>query len=131
MLGEITAAGASLVALCVDDPARTEPMRTQYGLTFPILSDQARTVVRAWNLYNAKERGGIAIPAVYVLDAERRVRWCSIDRTAARVSPSATLAFLAGRDPTPVGRRRFRVAPTDMVRSLANALRRGGRTPHA
>jgi hypothetical protein len=106
-------------------------MRAQYGLAFPILADQGRRAVRAWNLYNARERGGIAIPAVYVLDASRRVRWCSIDRTAARVSPAGTLAFLAGRDATATRRRRFRLTPTDVVRAISNAMRRGGRTPHA
>lgn len=91
---DFAAVGARVVALSVDEPARAEAMRAQLKLPFPVLCDQKREVITAWGLLNAKEKGGIAYPAVFVLDRERMVRYRSLDRTAARVSTGAVLAFL-------------------------------------
>jgi peroxiredoxin len=126
-------AGFGLAALSVDDPARSDPVRRELGLHFPLLCDSGRHVVRAWDLYNAEERGGIAVPAVFALDRERRVLLASVDRTAARVHPDATLAFARARarGQAPPSLRRGRVVPRlrDAVRALANAFARGHRTP--
>ena len=124
----IRAAGANVAALSVDSPDRSQAVRDQLGLPFPILSDSARRVVREWDLYNPKEQGGIAIPAVFVIGTDRRVRWRSIDRTAARVSADGVLGFLRG-DPAPAERARVRAGPREFARAIANAIRRGLRTP--
>ena len=127
---EIRALGADVVALSVDSPARSAALRAQLALPFPILSDSAREAVRAWDLYNAKERGGIAIPAVFVIGPDRRVRWRSIDRTAQRVSAAAgVLAFLRGAEPAG-GRRIVLPRLCDFARAVANTIGRGARTPH-
>jgi peroxiredoxin Q/BCP len=126
---EIRALGADVVALSVDAPERSEALRAQLALPFPILSDSAREVVRAWDLYNAKERGGIAIPAVFVIGSDRRVRWRSIDRTAQRVSTAGVLGFLRG-EPAVAARRVVLPRLRDFARAVANTLRRGARTPH-
>jgi hypothetical protein len=65
-------------------------------LPFPVLCDVQREVITAWGLLNVHEKGGIAYPAVFVLDRDRTVRYRSLDRTAARVSTAAVLAFLQG-----------------------------------
>lgn len=125
----IRAAGADVVALSVDSPERSEALRAQLGLPFPILCDPARTVVRAWDLYNPKEMGGIAIPAVFVIGPDRRVRFRSIDRTARRVSTAGVLQFLRGETsatPAPV---RVRVGLREFGRVIANVVRHGLRTP--
>lgn len=69
-------------------------MRVKLGLAFTVLCDTERKVIIEWGLLNAKEKGGIAYPAVFVLDRDRKVRFLSQDRTAARVSPDALVAFL-------------------------------------
>jgi peroxiredoxin len=122
----IRGAGADVVALSVDEPARSQAVRAQLGLEFPILSDPSRTVVRAWDLYNAKEFGGIAIPAVFVIGADLRVRYRSIDATAKRVATDGVLRFLRG-EPAPNGRTSVGVRFGDFVRAFGNAIRRGGR----
>lgn len=128
----IRAAGADVVALSVDSAERSEALRAQLGLRFPILCDPARAVVRAWNLYNPKEMGGIAVPAVFVIDPERRVRYRSIDATRARVNTDGVLRFLRGESPAAaIHRVRVRAGIGDFVRGIANAARRGLRTPHA
>lgn len=127
---EIRSAGADLVALSVDAAARSEAVRRQLGLSFPILCDTRREVVRAWDLYNPKEQGGIAVPAVFVIGPGRRVLHRSIDSTRKRVSTEGVLGLLRGaaaggaaeRVPVHPGLGHF-------ARAVANALRRGLRTP--
>jgi peroxiredoxin len=127
---EIRAAGADLVALSVDDPTRSEAVRRDLRLSFPLLCDTGREVVRAWDLYNPKEQGGIATPTVFVIDRGRRVLLRSVDRTTRRVSTEAVLGFLRGhaghRAP---GRTGVRPGLRDFARAVGNALRRGARTP--
>jgi peroxiredoxin len=126
----IRGAGADIAALSVDAPARSEGVRAQLGLRFPLLCDPARRVVREWDLYNAKEMGGIAYPAVFVIGPDRRVRYRSIDRTASRVSTEGVLRFLRGEGTAdPPERRRVRAGLREFGRAFANALRRGLRTP--
>jgi peroxiredoxin len=127
---EFRAAGAQLVALSVDDAARSEGVREQLGLSFPLLCDTRREVVRAWDLYNPREQGGIAVPAVFVIGPGRVVTYRSTDGTRRRVSPEAVLAFLRG-DPgaEEIGRQAVRAGVGDFGRALWNALRRGLRTP--
>ena len=128
---EIRALGADLAALSVDDAARSEPLRLQLGLRFPILCDSRREVVRSWDLYNEREKGGIAIPAVFVVDRDRRVRYRSIDATARRVSAEHVLRFLReGTLAGPAHRAWVRAGFVDFARAVANMIRRGVRAPH-
>ena len=118
----IRAAGADVVALSVDAAAATQALRTQLGLEFPILCDTERVAVRAWDLFNERERGGIAVPAVFVIDPDRRVRYRSIDATASRVRTDGVLAFLRG-GALPNGRTVVLPRMGDWVRAIGNAVR--------
>ena len=111
-----------MVALSVDAPAASQAVRAQLGLDFPILCDTERTVVRAWDLYNARERGGIAVPAVFVVDPDRRIRYRSVDATASRVRTDGVLAFLRGGAP-PNGRTMVLPRLADWFRAIGNAAR--------
>jgi peroxiredoxin len=117
-------ADADVVALSVDEPLRTEALRRQLDLDYPILCDVSRSVVRAWDLYNPREAGGIAIPAVFVIDADRRIRYRSIDATTSRVSADGVLGFLRG-EPVAPERASVRAGLSDFARALGNAIRRG------
>lgn len=88
--------GAQVVALSVDEPVRAEAMRRELKLQFPILCDSQREVITAWGLLNSGEKGGIAYPAVFIIDRDRTVRYRSLDRTASRVSTDAVMEFLRG-----------------------------------
>jgi peroxiredoxin len=124
----IRAAGADVVALSVDEPTRSAALRQQLGLDFPILCDTGRVVVRAWDLYNPREHGGIAVPAVFVVDPDLLIRYRSVDATAARVRTDGILEFLrAGTRPAA----RSAVWPRlrDWVHAIGNAIRRGARSP--
>ncbi len=86
--------GVHIAALSVDSPERSERARRQYELPFPILCDTQKEVVRAWGLFNAEERGGIAVPAVILLGRDRRIRASMIEGVATRVRAADLLRFL-------------------------------------
>src|SRR5436853_6966377 len=83
-----------VAALSVDEPQRSRALAAQLQLPFPLLCDPARDVVRAYGLFNAEEKGGIAYPATFVLDRDRTVRFRSLDRTAKRVDLEGLFTFL-------------------------------------
>jgi hypothetical protein len=88
-------------------------------------------VVRAWDLYNPREMGGIAIPAVFVIGPDRRVRYRSIDSTRERVRTDGVLRFLRGDvGADSIDREPVRAGLRDFARAIANAVRQGLRTPH-
>jgi peroxiredoxin len=128
VIPEIRALGADVAAVSVDSEERSAALREQLLLPFPVLSDSTRRVVREWGLYNPKEMGGIAVPAVFVIDPDRRVRYLSIDSTTRRVSAADLLSFLRGAAQAP-SRSAVRAGLRDFARAFANAIRRGARTP--
>jgi peroxiredoxin len=90
----IRAAGADVVAISVDKPSRSEELRRELDLPFPILSDADRYVVREWGIFNQRERGGIAKPAVFIIDADRRVLFRSVDGVRTRVGADEVIRAL-------------------------------------
>ena len=86
--------GVQIAALAVDSPERSDRVRRQYELPFPILCDTQKEVVRAWGLFNAEEKGGIAVPAVLLLGRDRRIRSIMIEGVATRVHAADLLKFL-------------------------------------
>jgi peroxiredoxin Q/BCP len=131
---ELAALGIGVVALSVDDPPRSASVRSQLGLPFPILCDPRREIVKEWGLYNPEERGGIALPAVFVIDRDRRVVYRSVDRTQSRVSTASLLAFLraraAGAQPVAPAQVPVRFPGLGFaLRGIINMVRHGSRTP--
>jgi peroxiredoxin len=86
--------GVHIAALAVDSPEQSDRVRRQYELPFPILCDTQKEVVRAWGLFNAEEKGGIAVPAVVLLGRDRRIRLIVVEGIANRVRAADLLEFL-------------------------------------
>ena len=133
-LEDFRASGAELVAISVDDATRTELVRQELGIKFPLLCDTRREVVNAYGLLNIREKGGIAFPAAFVIDRDRVVRFRALEEVASRVSVEELLALVRelGRDAaastTPHKRG---VWPGAMfIRATMNALRHGVRSPN-
>ena len=122
---KIRAAGAGVVALSVDAPDTTEALRRQLDLPFPILCDTERRVVKDWDLYNAAEKGGIAKPAVFVIDRNRSVSYSSVDSVAKRVPASEIVRVLQSTGGTRQVQRRVHF-PTLAAwwRAIRNSMRR-------
>ena len=128
----ISAAGASLVAVSVDAPEKSEAVRQQLQLPFPILSDSERRIVQEWGIYNPNEKGGIAKPAVFILAPDRTVRFVSVDGVSARVPAADVVGMLQEqKDTMPTGRKRLIPGPATFFRAIRNGLRLGFRQPRA
>jgi len=85
--------GIQIAALAVDSPEQSERVRRQYELPFPILCDTQKEVVRAWGLFNAEEKGGIAVGAVVLVGRDRRIRLMMVEGVATRVRAADLLEF--------------------------------------
>jgi peroxiredoxin len=133
-LEDFRAAGAGVVAISADDAARTEPIRQELGLKFPLLCDTRREVIKAYGLLNSGEKGGIAFPASFVIDRERVVRFRALEAVASRVSVEQLLKFVheLGRGAEPQTQpRNSGVFPGLMfLRATMNALRHGVHSPN-
>jgi peroxiredoxin len=129
---KIRGAGADVAAVAVDPPEAAEAVRRQLGLAFPILSDTKRELVRKWGVFEPEQFGGIAKPAVFVVDRDRRVRFASIDREATRVPATTVADFLLEGMPANAAepRRKFALPGVgDFLRAASNVLRFGMRAP--
>jgi alkyl hydroperoxide reductase subunit AhpC len=101
---EITAAGARVVGISVDDPGRNAAMVEKLHLPFPLLADPGGGgAIKPYGLWNPEEKGGIAYPAVLIVgpDGEERHRVDSRD-FADRPTEDEILEHLAALDLGPV-----------------------------
>jgi peroxiredoxin len=128
----IHSAGASLVAISVDNGEKSQAVRDELHLNFPILCDTHRRVVREWGVYNAREKGGIAKPAVFILDPGRVVRFVSVDEVASRIPASEIARLLSVRDGVPAPHRRALIPrPGNFFRAVSNSIHFGVREPES
>jgi len=125
----VRAAGAEVVAVSVDPPEKSEVVRRQLRLPFTILCDTERHVVRKWNVYNPAEKGGIAIPAVFIVGPDRVVRLASVDTVVTRVPVSEIVRILGiAAEAQHPGRKRYIPSPSCFFRAVRNAIRLGVRS---
>ena len=122
---EIRATGADLVAASVDGPDKSEALRRQLRLPFVVLCDTRRRVVRDWDIYNPREKGGIAKPSVFIIGPDRRVKYASVDTVATRVPASEIVRLLqSGSEIEPARRKLYIPRFSEWVRAVRNAFRR-------
>jgi len=77
----------------VDAPDESEALRVRLSLPFAILCDTERRVARDWGICNSEEKGGIAKPAVFIIDSSGVVRYAAVDTVVRRV-PAAEIVSL-------------------------------------
>jgi peroxiredoxin len=124
--------GAKVVALSVDNAERSESLRQQLGLPFEILCDPSRETIKAWGLFNAKEKGGIAIPATFIIDRDLTVLHSWVEQVGARVAPTDVLSVLRSKGAQEaVAAKPVRPGIGFFAKAIANALRGGVRSPQA
>ena len=123
---EIRSAGASVVAVSVDAPDKSEALRGHLSLPFPILCDTERRVVRDWDIYNSEEKGGIAKPAVFIVDPSRVVRYASVDAVVTRVPAAEIVSQLqnVAAEAQPVRRRAHIPLLSDWISAIRNIIQR-------
>jgi peroxiredoxin len=121
---EIRSAGAGVVALSVDAPDKSETLRVQLALPFPILCDTEHRVVREWGIYNSGEKGGIAKPAVFVIDPSHIVRYAAVDSVVRRVPAAEIVSFLQNAaDGQPVRRKVHVPLLSEWAKAIRNMVR--------
>lgn len=76
-LDRLGGAGIDVVGISPDKPARLATFRDKQGLTFPLLSDPDREVLRAWGAFGEKTMYGKKVQGVirstFVVGADGRV----------------------------------------------------------
>ena len=90
---KIQAAGAELIAISSDDEGDTKKTAQGSGLKFPVLADEDRAVIKAYNVLDPGNNR-IARPASYVLRKDGTIAWKSIDGVAVRVPTAQILTEL-------------------------------------
>ena len=124
---QILAAGATLAALSVDARKQSETLRRELELPFPILCDTERRVIREWDVYSPLERNGIAKPSVFVIEADRKVRYAAVDGVATRRPPAEILRVLQKNPRTqPIRSKIYVPRPADWFRAIRNNFPRRG-----
>jgi peroxiredoxin len=122
---EIRSAGASVVAVSVDAPDKSEALRGHLSLPFPILCDTERRVVRDWGIYNSREKGGIAKPAVFLIDPSHVVRYAAVDTVVRRVPAAEIVCLLQNvAKVQPVRRRVHVLLLSEWISAIRNSIQR-------
>ena len=122
---EIRAAGASVVAVSVDAPDKSEALRVDLSLPFSILCDTERRVVRDWGIYNSGEKGGIAKPAVFIIDPSHVARYAAVDAVVRRVPATEIVSLLQNAAEGQPARRRVHFPLfSDWKRAFRNIIQR-------
>ena len=117
-LVEIDAAGASLVAISPNTPDVSRETVEKLELEFPVLSDRDNLVAKQFNLVyemteenvdmymaidrdvgemNGTGKWELPIPATYVVDGERTIRYAFIDLNHRRRAEPSEVAAVAAR----------------------------------
>jgi peroxiredoxin len=122
---EIRSAGASVVGVSVDAPDKSEALRGDLSLPFPILCDTERRVARDWGIYNSREKGGIAKPAVFIIDPGHVVRYAAVDAVVRRVPAAEIVSSLKNAATAQPVRRRVHVPLlSEWISAIRNSIQR-------
>ena len=81
-------------ALSTDKPEQSLSLKQDMDLPFELLCDPNRTMLKAWDLLNPFEHGGVAVPAVIIINPEGILCFMSVGGTASRTQLTEILAFL-------------------------------------
>ncbi len=82
-------------------------------------------MVREWGIYNSAEKGGIAKPAVFLIDPKQTVRYAAVDTVVRRVPAAEIVSLLQRAAKTqPVRRGLYFPRLSDWIRAVRNAIQR-------
>lgn len=85
-------------------------------------------MIQDLGIYNARERGGIAKPSVFIIDRSGSVLFASVDRTNSRVPTADIVRILQTREAaTSAARKTYFPSVMDFARAIHNGLRLRGR----
>lgn len=73
------------MALSADIPAQARITASEFGLTYPILSDSSRSYIREYGVLHPQE--GIARPSLFILDRNGVAQWSYVGANASDRPP--------------------------------------------
>lgn len=88
---KIKQAGADLIAVSVDEQSFAWSMAQTTGAKFQILSDADKKTIISYGILNAAEHGGIAHPAIFILDKQGKIRYFHVGKDAQDRPPDETI----------------------------------------
>lgn len=88
--------GFAVVFLSTDEVEVTRRLQAEHGYALTLLCDPQRVAVSAWQLLNPHERGGVARPAVFLLDGTGVVRSRFLGGVSDRVGAARVLSAVDG-----------------------------------
>ena len=77
---KIKEAGADLIAISADTKDYAWSMGLATGAKFQILSDSDHKVIDSFGVLNAKEHGGIAHPAIFIIGKDGLIRYMYVGK---------------------------------------------------
>ena len=92
---EIKGTGNELFAISSEDVSITKITTENEGLTYPVLADTFKDVIKAYNVLDQTDES-IARPAAYIVAQDGTVAWKSLDTFSNRV-PTATILTELGK----------------------------------
>ncbi|SHJ89436.1 Peroxiredoxin [Desulfatibacillum alkenivorans DSM 16219] len=116
---------ASVYAVSTDSMEQSAAMQREMGLKFDVLSDPDCNMVKAWGLFNPYESGGVAKPALAVLDKEGVVRYLAFDGVVCHVPFTKVKEFLEQR--LAEGGHQGMDSPSSLARIKASTVMQTGR----
>jgi peroxiredoxin len=112
------------VAISVGPPEKSETLRIHLSLPFPILCDTERRLVREWNVCNAREKGGIARPAVFIIDPGEVVGYAGVEDVVRRVPAAEIVSLLRSTLKAQPRRRAYVPRWSDWISAIRNGIQR-------
>jgi peroxiredoxin len=86
----IQAKGAEVVAVVVASVEAVEGLCERAGVDYPILADESHEVSGTYGVYDLLG-DGLAAPAVFIIDADRRVVWSQIGQRTSLAVPGTMI----------------------------------------
>ena len=93
--GAIKDHNAIVVAISVDNLSNAQTMASNSGVSFPILYNPDKDVVKAYGVLNPQDNN-LARPSTFIIDSSGVIRWKYLGSTYDRPSPQQVLQGLAG-----------------------------------
>lgn len=130
-LADFEALDVGVAGICVDEAARSQRVRRQFGIAFPLLGDPSRQTIQAWGLRDSGDWRDLAFPATILVEKDGTLGMVSVERTRRRLDLGWVLERLRTGHSEPLPAPRFvRAWPAYWMRVVANVGRHGMKMKH-
>lgn len=101
-MAKIDASGSVVFGISTDSPPANAAFAKQIGVTFPLLSDMNRTVMKEYGILQKYPMGGDSYEwarrTTFVIDKEGKIQHIQFDESA--INPNTAVAICTGMGPS-------------------------------